>query len=104
MDVRPMRTRRRQKAHHVADQNRFLELDAVHGHGQHQRQRSTGTDHFAACADRAGLIDVTEDDAAEDRAIDRITADPGRTVGRGFASLGIMMTCRARYGSLISLF
>src|SRR6266851_4992556 len=51
------------EAHQVADEHRLVKYDLVHRYGDHELAA------LPACFDRTGLVDVREDDAAEDGAV-----------------------------------
>jgi hypothetical protein len=53
------------EADDVADQHGLLELDAVDRHRDQVRDRPAGQDDLAAAADRPRLVDVAQQDAAE---------------------------------------
>src|SRR5205807_1523750 len=58
----------RQEAHHVADQHGLAKLHAVDRRRHQEGLLAAGQHHFTAGTNRPGLVDVAEDDAAEDAA------------------------------------
>ena len=58
----------RPEAHDFPHADRLVKLDSIHGDGDDHRQRPPLAENFVNRADRAGLVDVAKQHAAEDGA------------------------------------